>query len=75
MNDEAEVDADDEICDGDQVGPRQLQELQGLDQTEKIVANPAIEHHLGHCYPGQQMHKSTVVVGKIGRTTKKRQER
>lgn len=63
MHDEGEVGADGQIRNGDKVRPRLLQELQGLDKTEKLLANPAVQHKLGHRYPGQEMHQSTVVVG------------
>lgn len=58
MHDEAEVSADNQIRDGDQVRPRLLQKLQYLDQIEKLLANPAVQHHLGQRYSGQEMHKS-----------------
>ena len=61
MHDEAEVGADGQIRYGDQVRPRLLQEFQDLDKTDKLLANPAIEHQLGHHYPGQEMHESAVV--------------
>lgn len=48
MHDDGEVGADGEVCDGDQVRTRQFQEFQGLDDAEKLLANPTIEHHLGH---------------------------
>ena len=65
MHDEAEVGADGQIRYGDQVRPRLLQEFQDLDKTDKLLANPAIEHQLGHHYPGQEMHESAVVENRV----------
>ena len=61
MHDEGEVGANDQIRNRDEVRPRQLQELDGLDEAQKLFANPAIEHQLGHHYPGQQVHDYSVL--------------
>lgn len=63
MDDEGEIRADGEICYGDQVRRRQLQELQGLDEGHKLQTNPAVENHLSHHQAGHQMDHSAVLSG------------
>lgn len=66
-DDEGQVHADGEVCDGQHVGRRQLDEREGRDESHEVIPSPADQYHgrLGH---QSKLVQQTTVVRKRART-------